>query len=156
MAAPSTSLPEWATTTNYDAGSDPWSGQPRRDTTGMAALAAAGLVPAEPTPADTFNAWLGLLSEWVNHFDDEIANVIAGGYADGSATDSTLVDALDTKANLAGGNTWTGAQVFGGALDINAASTVDAAMTFSVPPIMPSLHGPAGSMAYSGVGLQPH
>lgn len=161
MPAPSGSLPVWATNGPFnDPGAD-WDGQPRRDDTGLAALAAEGFVPSNDPDVPAFdteplNAWLGLASEWIVHFDTELANVIAGGYADGSATDSTLVDALDTKGNLAGGNTWTGTQTFSNAIDVNAASTVDAVMTFSVRPVMPSWNGPAGGVAYSGAGLQPH
>lgn len=93
MVAPTDELPEWATTTNYPTGAldsagnaADWAGQPRRVLTGLSALAAAGLVPEEPFDAESLNAWLGILSEWVTFFTQEAGTGIYGDGADGAIT----------------------------------------------------------------------
>lgn len=83
MPAPATDLPEWATTAAFDPGSQAWAAQPRRDNTSLSAFAASGLVPDTQTDAESLNAWLGLLSEWISFFIAEQGVAYFGDGSDG-------------------------------------------------------------------------
>jgi len=65
--APSQSLPAWATDGAYSAPGEPWNGQPRVNSSGLSAFAAAGLTPELPTNAEQLNAWLALAREHIEY-----------------------------------------------------------------------------------------
>lgn len=85
MAIPTRTLPDWAVG-DFPAGPNAWNGLPRREATGLTAFANTGLEPQEPTGAQHFNDWLGLLREWVEYYRAELGLGIFGDGSDGDVT----------------------------------------------------------------------
>lgn len=77
MSKPTT-VPTWATDTNYDASGKPWNGTPTK-VDPVTALKEQGYAPADKPTAQTMNHQLNLIGQWIKFFDDVI-------------TDSDIVD----------------------------------------------------------------
>jgi hypothetical protein len=69
MAAKPTTIPTWATGTNYDAGSDPWSGTARK-VAPSAGMRISGWTPDTEVGAQHLNYDQNLHGEWIAYLDD--------------------------------------------------------------------------------------
>ncbi len=86
-SSPPNDLPAWATGSYPGAGPSPtWEGTPRRVATGITGFAAAGLIPAEPTDAQSFNEWLARVQEWIEFGRGEAGTGVFGDGSDGVVT----------------------------------------------------------------------
>jgi hypothetical protein len=97
MARPAALPPDWASDGNYVAPGEAWDGDPRRVSVGLAAFAAAGLVPELPVNAEQLNEWLAQIREWLRYAADEIGLALFGNGTDGATTiagTTTLSDDL--------------------------------------------------------------
>lgn len=93
MPRNSTRPPAWATDGNYVAPGESWNATARRVVAGLAAFAAAGLIPEGPTEAQSFNEWLAEMAEFVR----EPYPAMFGNATDGATVISgttTLTDDL--------------------------------------------------------------
>lgn len=136
MTIPSRELPEWATAAAFpailddDGDPEPWSEQPPRVSTGMDAIAAQGHIPKQPTDAEQFNDWLGLLSEWITYFRDEAQWSIYGDGSDGdwqTSVDGNIPNRVTYYDDLTIDNTQspTYTVFVRGTLTITAAGLID-------------------------------
>ena len=118
MPKPTDSVPDWASTANFPASvypatypwgdahpnagdPTPWSGQPTRDSAGLAALAAQGTVPAEPNYSPSFNEFLARVADWAQWVEDGDDSGAANAHiveTDADGTISQLAAALGNSA----------------------------------------------------------
>lgn len=94
MSRPS-ALPEWATDTNYPAGTDPWSSTLTRIEP-TAGERAAGFVPSEALPSQYLNTLFGEAADWIAYLD----GLIAATFGDGS-DGAIAFDGTNTYASFA-------------------------------------------------------
>jgi hypothetical protein len=83
MSRPDT-LPEWATDTNFAAGSEDWSATPTK-VEPSAGKKATGQVPESAFPAPEYNWLLNNFSEWIDFLDRERTALIIHDHFTGSA-----------------------------------------------------------------------
>jgi hypothetical protein len=95
-------LPEWATDTNYPAGSDPWSGLPTKRAPSAGEIA-QGAEPNTGLAAQHFNYQLGLIGDWVAYLDGVAAAYFGDGSDGACVFDGTNTFAFASKS----GNDYT-------------------------------------------------
>lgn len=154
MPKPVDTLPEWASTANFPASvypatypwndphpnagdPTPWSGQPTKDSSGLAALASQGHVPSEPTHAAHYNEWLNIASRWVAWVEDG---------NDAGAADAHIVetDADGTVVQLAG--QFGGSSAAGATMVLGETASGDRALSVS------EISGSDVAAAFAGTG----
>ena len=118
MPKPSDSVPDWASTANFPASvypatypwgdvhpnagdPTPWSGKPAKDSSGLAALAAQGHVPTDPTHAAHYNEFLARVADWSQWVEDGNA----GPAADAHIVETDADGTIDQLAATLGGST---------------------------------------------------
>ena len=100
-----TTAPDWATATDFAAGSDPWSGQPNKSAPSGGKVA-SGYVPGADDVAEEDNFILNNHGAWLNYFQAQLEQV---AYGDGS----------DGAASFDGTTTVAGATLLGGIYTLN-------------------------------------
>lgn len=123
---------EFATDTNYPAGSNPWNGNPTR-VAPSAGPNAAGLEPEETLPAPWWNYFIGRLTAWVkylrgfvNETDDEFAYPVT------KSRELTISAHNCIPSSSAGiwGSSWTVEPITEFSIEGNMYSTADEAVLF--------------------------